>query len=201
MKVAQSCLTLAIPWSIQSMEFSRSEYWSGWNWRWSQSVMSDSLQPQGLYSLWNSPGQNTAVGDSESEVTWSCPTLCDPMDCSLPGSSVLGIFQTRILEWVAMSFSSGSSGPRDRTWVSHTAGRLLTIWATSVSSCSLLQRTFPNQGLNSGLLHCRRILYQLSHQGSLRILGWAAYPFSSRSFWPRNRTGISCTAGEFFTCW
>ena len=49
------------------------------------------------------------------EVTQSCPTLCDPMDCSLPGSSVHGILQARILEWVAISFSRGSSRPRDRT--------------------------------------------------------------------------------------
>ena len=46
---------------------------------------------------------------SESEVTQSCPTFCDPMDCSPPGSSVHGIFQARILEWVAISFSRGSS--------------------------------------------------------------------------------------------
>ena len=43
----------------------------------------------------------------------SCPTLCDPMDCSLPGSSVLGIFQARVLEWVAISFSWGSFQPRN----------------------------------------------------------------------------------------
>ena len=52
------------------------------------------------------------------------------MDCSLPGSSIHGIFQARILEWVAISFSRSSSWPRDRTQVSHTAGRLFTIWAT-----------------------------------------------------------------------
>ena len=55
---------------------------------------------------------------SENEVTQSCPTLCKPMDCSPPGSSVHGIFQARVLEWVAISFSRGSSRPRDRTWVS-----------------------------------------------------------------------------------
>ena len=60
----------------------------------------------------------------ESEVAQSCPTLFYPMDCSLPGSSVLGIFQARILEWVAMSFSRGSCQPRDRTWVSCNVGRL-----------------------------------------------------------------------------
>ena len=72
----------------------------------------------------------------ECLVTQSCPTLCDPMDCSLPGSSVHGIFQARILEWVAISFSRGSSRPRDRTRVSHVAGRHFTVWATrEVKGC------------------------------------------------------------------
>ena len=60
----------------------------------------------------------------------SCPTLCDPMVCSLPGSSVPGILQARILEWVALSFSRRSSQPRDWTWVSRIVGRHFTIWAT-----------------------------------------------------------------------
>ena len=59
----------------------------------------------------------------ESEVAQSCPTLCDPVDCSLSGSSVHGILQARGLEWVAISISRGSSRPRDRTRVSHIAGR------------------------------------------------------------------------------
>ena len=67
---------------------------------------------------------------SESDVTQSCLTLCDSMDCSLPGSSIHGIFQTRILKRVAISFSRGYSWPRGQTWVSHTAGRLFTVWAT-----------------------------------------------------------------------
>ena len=54
---------------------------------------------------------------SENEVAQSCPTLLDPMDCSLPGSSLHGIFQARVLEWVAISFSRGSSQPRDSTWI------------------------------------------------------------------------------------
>ena len=54
----------------------------------------------------------------ESEVTQSCLTLCDHMDCSLPGLSVHGVFQARVLEWVAISFSRGSSKPRDLTHVS-----------------------------------------------------------------------------------
>ena len=59
----------------------------------------------------------------EIEVAQSCPTLCDPMDCSLPGSSVHGIFQAIVLEWIAISFSRGSSQPRDRTQASCIAGR------------------------------------------------------------------------------
>ena len=84
------------------------------------SVMSDSVwphrrQPTRLPRPWDSPGKNTGVGchfllqcmevKSESEVTQSCLTLCDPMDCSLPGSSFHGIFQARVLEWVATAFS------------------------------------------------------------------------------------------------
>ena len=95
-----------------------------------RSVVSDSLRPLGLYSPWNSPGQNARVG-----------------------------------------------------------------------SLSLLQGIFPTQGSNPGLPHCRQILYQLSHKGSSRILEWVAYPFSSGSSQPRNRTGVSCIAGGFFTNW
>ena len=64
-------------------------------------------------------------------VVQSCPTICDPMDCSSPpGSSVHRILQARILEWVVMPFSRGSSQPRDQTWASHITGRFFTIWAT-----------------------------------------------------------------------
>ena len=87
--------------------------------------MSDSVgphrrQPTRLRSPWDSPGKNTGVGchfllqcmkvKSESEVAQSCLTLRDPMDCSLPGSSVQGIFQARVLEWGAIAFS--------KTWCS-----------------------------------------------------------------------------------
>ena len=67
---------------------------------------------------------------SESEVAQSCPTLCDPMDYSLPGSSVYGIFQERILKWAAISCSRGSSQPRNQTQVSHFVGRCFIIRAT-----------------------------------------------------------------------
>ena len=63
-------------------------------------------------------------------VTQSCPTLCNLMDCSPPGSSVHGISQARILKWVAISFSRGSSWAKDWTWVSCIAGRFFTVWAT-----------------------------------------------------------------------
>ena len=66
----------------------------------------------------------------ESEITQLCPTLCHPMDCSLPGSSVYRIFQARILEWVSISFSRRSSWSMDWTWVSCIVGRCFTVWAT-----------------------------------------------------------------------
>ena len=69
------------------------------------------------------------------------------------------------------------------------------------SSLSLLQGMFPPQRSNPGLLHCRRILYQLSHKGSQRILDWIAYPFSSIPSQPRNRTRVSCIVGGFFPNW
>ena len=63
-------------------------------------------------------------------IAQSCLTLWDPIDCSLPGSSVHGILQARKLEWVAISFSRGSSWPRDRTGISCSADRFFTFWAT-----------------------------------------------------------------------
>ena len=78
--------------------------------------MSHSLWLHGLPHA--SPWRGLSSLLKVSEVAQSCPTLCDPMDCNLPGSSVHGIFQARVLEWVAISFSRGSSRPRDWTWVS-----------------------------------------------------------------------------------
>ena len=67
---------------------------------------------------------------SGSEVALSCLTLCNPLDCSPPGFSVHGIFQARILEWGAISFSRRSSRLRDWTWVSCIGGRRFTVWTT-----------------------------------------------------------------------
>ena len=119
----------------------------------------------------------------------------------------------RIVMWVAISYSRGSSQTRDQTRVSCASciGRwvlfpsttwkwellsrvrlFVTPWTvyspgqnTGVGSPSLLQGVFPTQGSNPGLLRWRQILYQLSHQGSPRILEWVAYPFSSRSSQPK----------------
>ena len=70
---------------------------------------------------------------------------------------------------------------------------------TGVASLSLLQLIFLIQEWNRGLLHCRWILYQLSHHGSPRILEWVAYSFSRGSSQPRNQPRVSCIAGRFFT--
>ena len=72
---------------------------------------------------------------------------------------------------------------------------------TGMSSLSLLQGIFPIQGSNSGLPHCRQILYQLNHKGSPRTLECIAFPFSRGSSRPRNRPGVSCIVGRFFTNW
>ena len=83
-----------------------------------------------LYARWK---------EKKSEVAQSCPALCDPMDCSPPGSSVHGIFQAIVLEWIAISFSRGSSWPRDQTQVSRIIDRCFTIWATrEVTSWEML---------------------------------------------------------------
>ena len=89
------------------------------------SVVSDSVRPHRWQSTrlprpWDSPGKNTGGGchfllqcmkvKSENEVAQSCPTLSDPMDCSLPGSSIHGIFQARVLEWGAIAFSGREWG-------------------------------------------------------------------------------------------
>ena len=73
-----------------------------------------------------------------AESIQPCLTLNDPLDCGPPGSSVHGVLQARIPEWVAIPFSRGSSRPRNQTWVSCTADRFLTIWATgeALSSCT-----------------------------------------------------------------
>ena len=114
-----------------SMGFSRQEYWSGLPFPspgdlpnsgiepWSPALQADALtselpgKPQvALYYWYKTVVKFYSVAWSEVKVAQSCPTLCDPMDCSPPGSSVHGILQARILDWVAISFSRGSCGLR-----------------------------------------------------------------------------------------
>ena len=92
-------------------------------------LQADSL----LLSHWGNPNWLKSLllqSVSESEVGQSCPTLCDPIDCSLLDSSIHGIFQARVLKWVAISFSRGSSWSRDWTHVSHCSGSRFTMLAT-----------------------------------------------------------------------
>ena len=109
--------------------------------------------------------------ESESEVAQSWSTLCDPMDCRLPDSSICGILQARVLEWVAISKWSENHSVMSDSLRSHglyspcnSPGQ-----NTGVGSWSLFQGIFPTQGSNWGLLYCRRILYQLKYQGSLDL--------------------------------
>ena len=78
-----------------------------------------------------------------------CPTLWDPMDWRMPGSSVQGILQARILEWVASPFSRASSWPRDRTWGSCIAGRFITVWASREALMMLLIYYYYSNYLHS----------------------------------------------------
>ena len=121
-------------------------------------------------------------------VAQSCLTLCDPMDCSPPGSSVHGILQARILECVVIPFSRGSSPPKDQIQVSCTAGRIfyqlreaLTehtsccycfIAKSSPTLCNPMDCSPPGSSVH-GILQAR-------------ILQWVAYPFSRGSSRPRN---------------
>ena len=118
--------------------------------------------------------------ESESEVAQLCPTLCNPMDGSLPGSEVHGIFQARILEWATISFSRGSSQPRDWTKVSCIADRRFAIWAAAAAAAANL--------LQSCLTLCDPI--DSSPPGSpvpgilqARILEWVAISSSSAWKW------------------
>ena len=106
-------------WADTTEQEQISIIWLSLSWVWFQGEIKFSLSHPIVFSkTW------------ESEITQSCPNLCNPMDCSLPRFSVHGIFQARIPEWVAISFSRGSSQPRDRTQVSCIVGRSFTVWAT-----------------------------------------------------------------------
>ena len=126
--------------------------------------------------------------------TQSCPTLGDPMDCSPQVSSVHGILQARMLEWIAFSFSRGSSWPRDWTHVSYSL-----YWQAD---------SLPAEPLGEAMwksLSCLTLCNPMDYTGhgilQARILEWVAYPFASKSSWSRNWTRVFCIAGRFFTNW
>ena len=111
------------------MGFSRQEFWSGLPCPPLGDLPNPGIKPASLMSPALAGGVFTTSATWEAQevkmlVAQSCPTLCHPMDCSPPGSSVRGILQARILEWVAISFSRGSSQPRDQHQVTCFAGRL-----------------------------------------------------------------------------
>ena len=137
--VAKLGLTVAAPRTIArqaplAMGFSRQEYWSGLSFPSPGDILieprSPTLQAHAFPTelcrkLLSLPIVYPRPGSVSVKVTQSCPTLCDPMDYT-----VHGIFQAKILEWIAIPLSRGSSQPRDWTQVSCTAGRFFTIWAT-----------------------------------------------------------------------
>ena len=117
------------PFCLNLWEFPRVICISG---LWTDQVRSQ-LQPHGnltsLYPVLSSL-PSLYISPKVGEVTQSCPIICNPMDCSLPGSSIRGIFQAGVLEWGAISSFRGSSWPRDQTQVSHIVSRCFTVWAT-----------------------------------------------------------------------
>ena len=100
----------------------------GWLWLWLCSVSMVCLRLIHIVSI--SIWLPVWISSLFLLVATSCPTLCNLMDCSPPGSSVHGILQARVLEWVAIPSSRGSSRPRNRTLVSLIADRFFTVWAT-----------------------------------------------------------------------
>ena len=106
--------------------------WSSWT---TDSTLSNQDSKIGGECSWGLPQDNRSL--HFVLVAQSCLTLCNLTDCSPPGSSVYGIVQARILEWVTtFSFSGGSSQPRDQTWVSCTGGGFFTVWVTRTDSKS-----------------------------------------------------------------
>ena len=132
------------------------------------------------------------MSHNRSDQSLSRVRLCDPIDC--PWNS-LGQ-DTSPGDLPNPGIKPGSPALQADSLPAEPQGKHKN---TGVGSLSLFQGIFPTWGSNPDLPHCRRILYQLSHKGSPRILEWVAYPFSRGSSQPRNQTGLSCIAGGFFT--
>ena len=146
----------------------------------SDSVRPHKQQPTRLPRPWDCSGKNTGVGchfllqcmklKRESEIAQSCPTLSDPMDCSLPGSSIMGFSRQEYWGGVPLPSLESCSVVSNSLQLHG----LYNTWNypgqnTGVGSCSLLQGIFLTQESNQGLLHYRWIHYWLSYQGSPEI--------------------------------
>ena len=147
-----SCVRLfAMLWTVASqaplsMKFSKQEYWRG------LPFPSPGDLPHLRIKLGSPALQaDSLLSESSLHVAQLYPTLCNPMNCSLPGSSVHGIFQARILAWVANSFSRGSSLHTVRTRVSCIAGRFFTVWATRKAQTPGTGNTKPNKPYLQGV--------------------------------------------------
>ena len=143
--VTQLYPTLCDHWTVAcqaplSMGFSRQEHWSRLPCPSPGDLPNLGIEPTspvlagGFFIHW-AIGKHLA--NSCGLIAKSCPTLCDPMDCSLPGFSVQGTSQARTPEWVAIFFSRGSSPLRDHTWVSYIAGKFFTNWDTREAQTQL----------------------------------------------------------------
>ena len=151
---------LATLWTIArkaplSMGFSKQEYCSGLPCSSPGDLPDSGIELTSLMSLafggrffTTSTTWEALLDACESEVAQSCPTLCNPMDYSPPGSCVHGILWARILEWVAMLFSRGSSWPRDPTLVSYVSciGRWVLYHLHHLGSCSQVERVEISRG-------------------------------------------------------
>ena len=120
--------------------------------------------------------------------------LCNPIDCSLPGSSIHGIFQARVLEWVAISFSRGSSWPRDRPQVSRIAGRHFTVWATREEHIYKTQAIlgFPGGSDGKGSAYNAGELDLIPGSGKIP---WRREWLCTPVFWPGESDGQRSLAG------
>ena len=132
--------------------------------------------------------------------TQLCPTFRGPMDCSPLGFSVHGICQVRKLEWVVISFSRGSSWPRDWTLFSCLSGRFLITEPPGKPSYSIEKSESESCSVVSDSLQPRG-LYTVHGILQARILEWVAFLSSRGSSQSRDRTQVSHIAGRFFTSW
>ena len=134
-------------------------------------------------------------------VTQLYLTLCHPMDCSPPDSSIHGISQARILEWVAIPFSRGSSPPKDQTWVSCIAGRFYANWATreapGYSVKVKVSVTQPPPTLCDPM-DCSPPCSSVHGTLQARILEWVAISLSRGSSRPRDWTWVSHIADRLY---